>query len=342
MFVDFVGFEVVGGKGGNGCVSFRREKFIEFGGPDGGSGGEGGDVIIRANNNLTTLLDFTQRKLFKAKNGLSGSGARRTGAKGEDLILEVPVGTQVFDQEINILLADLQKHGDEILIAKGGKGGAGNAVFKSSTNQTPEKAVMGSPGEEKFVSLCLKIFCDIGLVGFPNAGKSSLLAALTRATPKIANYPFTTLNPNIGVVDIKNYDQFVIGDIPGLIEGASEGKGLGDRFLQHVERCKALFHLVSLENENLLTAYKIIRNELAEYDKMALAEGIEAGLCDKHEVVLISKTDTLLPEEISDKSAELVDFLRKNNTEFMFVSTFNPQELELAREKMSQVYLRLK
>jgi GTP-binding protein len=276
-------------------VSFRREKFIEFGGPDGGDGGRGGAVIAECVDGLNTLIDYRYQQHFKAKTGGHGMGAQRTGANGTDMILRVPVGTQVFDEDNETLLADLTHVGQRVVLAKGGNGGFGNLHFKSSTNRAPRHANPGQPAEERTIWLRLKLIADAGLVGLPNAGKSTFLAAVSAAKPKIADYPFTTLHPQLGVVSVDGRE-FVIADIPGLIEGAHEGAGLGDRFLGHVERCRVLLHLVDGTCEHAGKAYKTVREELDAYGH---------GLVDKPEIVVLNKADALAPEPLKEQVARL-------------------------------------
>ena len=263
-FLDQIKIYLKAGTGGSGSSSFRREKFIEFGGPDGGDGGNGGSIIIIADKNLNTLIDFRYQQHFKAERGENGKGKKKTGKGGKDLILKAPVGTQVLEEDNNTLIEDLTKDGQKIIIAKGGKGGLGNVRFKSSTNRAPRKKTEGDSGESFWVWLQLKVIADIGIIGMPNSGKSSLLSALTSAKPKIANYPFTTINPNLGVA---SYDdkEVTLADIPGLIEGAHEGVGLGDKFLKHIERCKNILHLIDISNDNLLENYFKVRKELFKY-----------------------------------------------------------------------------
>ena len=296
-FLDQAKVFIKSGDGGPGAVSFRREAFIEFGGPDGGDGGRGGDVIAECVDGLNTLIDFRYQQHFKARPGTPGAGRNQFGPKGDSITLRLPVGTQIIDDENGTLLADLTKVGQTIVLARGGDGGFGNARFKSSTNQAPRKALPGWPGEEFWVWLRLKLIADIGLVGLPNAGKSTFLASVTRARPKIADYPFTTLHPGLGVVGMGGED-FVLADIPGLIEGASEGAGLGHRFLGHVERCGALLHLVDGTADDPVESYRTIRGELEAYG---------GGLADKREVVALSKADALGVEDarvIADLLAE--------------------------------------
>jgi len=300
-FLDEAKVYIQSGAGGNGCVSFRREKFIEFGGPNGGDGGRGGDVIVEAVNGLNTLIDYRYQQHFKAQRGGNGMGKDRAGANGKDAVLKVPVGTQVYEEDGETLLADLTEVGQRVTIAKGGNGGFGNAHFKSSTNRAPRNANPGLPGEELTIRLRLKLIADAGLVGLPNAGKSTFLATVTAAKPKIADYPFTTLHPQLGVVRVDDRE-FVIADLPGLIEGAHEGVGLGDRFLGHTERCRVLLHLVDATSEDVAAAYKVIRGELEAYGN---------GLEDKPEIVALSKCDALTPEEIKKQAAKLKKACKK-------------------------------
>jgi GTP-binding protein len=300
-FLDQAKIYVASGAGGNGCIAFRREKFIEFGGPNGGDGGKGGDVWIACVANLNTLIDYRYQQHFKAKPGGGGMGKNRAGANGDDCIVKVPPGTEIYAEDNETLLADLTEPGQRVLIAKGGNGGFGNAHFKSSTNQAPRFANPGQPGEELTIWLRLKLIADAGLVGLPNAGKSTFLATVSAAKPKIADYPFTTLHPNLGVVRAGDTD-FVLADIPGLIEGAHEGAGLGDRFLGHVERCRVLLHLVDATDEDVAGAYKTIRRELKAY-------GHE--LSKKKEIVALSKTDAIAPETLATRLAELKKAARK-------------------------------
>ena len=265
-FLDQVKIYIKAGNGGDGSPSFRREKFIEFGGPDGGDGGKGGSIILKSEQNLNTLIDFRYQQHHKAQRGENGAGQNRTGKGGLDLILKVPLGTQVFEEDNKTLIYDFTKIGEEFVAANGGKGGLGNSRFKSSTNRAPRKYTKGSIGEEFIIWLQLKTIADIGIIGLPNAGKSSLLAAITNANPKIANYEFTTLNPNLGVASYDN-KEITIADIPGLIEGANKGTGLGTQFLKHIERCKSLLHLIDITNVNLIKAYNQVKNELKNYSE---------------------------------------------------------------------------
>ena len=294
-FLDEARVYIRSGDGGAGAVSFRREKFIEFGGPDGGDGGRGGDVWVEAVNGLNTLIDFRYQQHFKAKTGMHGMGRNRTGAKGADVTLKVPVGTQIFEEDNETLIVDMVEEGQRYRLAAGGNGGFGNAHFKSSTNQAPNWANPGLEGEEKTIWLRLKLIADAGLVGLPNAGKSTFLAACTRARPKIANYPFTTLHPNLGVATIDE-QEFIIADIPGLIEGAHEGVGIGDRFLGHVERTRVLLHLVSAQEEDVAQAYRTVKHELEAYG---------GGLAEKPQIVALTQIDVLTDEDLKAKSKAL-------------------------------------
>ncbi|MBI1206627.1 MAG: GTPase ObgE [Azospirillum sp.] len=294
-FLDQAKVYLRSGDGGAGCVGFRREKFIEFGGPDGGDGGRGGSVVVEAVNGLNTLIDYRYRQHFKASRGGHGMGQNRSGAKADDVTLKVPVGTQVLDDDQETVLADFTEPGQRVVLCRGGDGGFGNAHYKSATNRTPTRADPGWPGEERWVWLRLKLIADAGLVGLPNAGKSTFLAACSRARPKIADYPFTTLTPNLGVVRAGD-EEFVIADIPGLIEGAHEGHGLGDRFLGHVERTRVLLHLVDGTQDDVAEAYRIIRGELEAYG---------AGLAEKSELVGLNKCDALTDEAIVERKAAL-------------------------------------
>ena len=290
-FLDQAKIYVKAGDGGSGSASFRREKYVEFGGPDGGDGGSGGSVIFVASKNLNTLIDFRYQQHFKAEKGQDGKGKKKTGKSGKDLILKVPVGTQIYEEDNNTLIEDLTKSEQKIIIANGGKGGLGNVRFKSSTNRSPRKKTTGNKGENFFIWLQLKVIADIGIIGMPNSGKSSLLSALTSAKPKIANYPFTTINPNLGVA---SYDdkEVTLADIPGLIEGAHEGIGLGDKFLRHIERCKSILHLIDITNENFLENYSQVRKELFKYSNK---------LTKKAEIIVFNKIDMIDEKEINKK-----------------------------------------
>jgi GTPase len=294
-FLDRAKIYVASGAGGHGSLSFRREKFIEFGGPDGGDGGRGGDVVVEAVDNLNTLIDYRYQQHFKAQNGRPGAGRNRTGADGADCVIRVPPGTQVFAEDEETLLADLVKPGERAVLLRGGRGGRGNMAFKSSTNQAPRRADPGEPGQEATIWLRLKLIADVGLLGLPNAGKSTFLAAVSGARPKIADYPFTTLHPGLGVASVDGRE-LVLADIPGLIEGASEGAGLGHRFLGHVERCRALLHLVDATQEDVARAYRVVREELAAYG---------AGLAAKPEIVALSKRDALDAETLKERKRAL-------------------------------------
>ena len=294
-FLDEAKIFVKSGDGGAGCVSFRREKFIEFGGPDGGDGGRGGDIIVEAVPNLNTLIDYRYQQHFKARRGYHGMGANRSGASGPTITLKVPVGTQILDDDKESVLFDLTKPGQRIVLCKGGDGGFGNTHYKSSTNQAPRQKGEGWPGEERWIWLRLKLIADAGLIGLPNAGKSTFLAAVSRAKPKIADYPFTTLHPQLGVVRADDRE-FVLADIPGLIEGAHEGAGLGDRFLGHIERCGVLIHLIDGTEEDVAGAYKTVRRELTAYSET---------LAQKREIVALNKCDALDEETIAEKSKKL-------------------------------------
>src|SRR5277367_5553162 len=299
-FLDQARVYIRSGDGGAGCVSFRREKFIEFGGPDGGDGGRGGDVVVECAGGLNTLIDFRYQQHFKAKTGIHGMGKNRAGGRGADAVLKVPAGTQVFEEGSEDLIADLKHEGERAVIAKGGNGGFGNAHFTTSTNRAPRRANPGQPGIERTIVLRLKLIADVGLVGLPNAGKSTLLATVSAARPKIADYPFTTLHPGLGVVKIDGRD-FVLADIPGLIEGAHDGRGLGDRFLGHVERCGAILHLVDATGDHAGTAYKTVRRELAAYG---------GGLAEKAEIVALSKVDAVDAETFKQQRERLVRAMR--------------------------------
>ncbi len=300
-FLDLTKIYLKAGDGGNGCVGWRREKFIEFGGPDGGDGGRGGDVIFEAARNLNTLIDFRYQQHFKAERGHDGSRSNCAGRDGEDLIIRVPVGTEILSEDKEEVLADLSRDGERFVLLEGGNGGFGNAHFKGPTNQAPDYANPGLPGPELWVWLRLKLIADVGLVGLPNAGKSTFLSVVTRARPKIASYPFTTLHPNLGVAQVGELE-FVIADIPGLIEGAHEGAGLGDRFLGHVERCAVLLHLVDGTEEDVAAAYKTIRGELKAYG---------GGLARKKELVALNKIDALDEATRAEKADALAKASRK-------------------------------
>ena len=301
-FLDQAKVYVRSGDGGAGCVSFRREKFIEFGGPDGGDGGRGGDVVVECAKGLNTLIDFRYQQHFKAKVGVHGMGKNRAGGRGADAVLKVPAGTQVFDEDGETLLADLRNEGERVVLLRGGNGGFGNAHFTTSTNRAPRRANPGEVGQERTLILRLKLIADAGLVGLPNAGKSTLLAAVSAAKPKIADYPFTTLHPGLGVVRVDGRD-FVLADIPGLIEGAHEGHGLGDRFLGHIERCRVLLHMVDATGANAGADYRTIRRELAAYG---------GGLSEKAEIVALSKVDAVDEETLRKQKDRLKRVMREH------------------------------
>jgi GTP-binding protein len=294
-FLDEAKVYIGSGAGGNGCIAFRREKFIEFGGPSGGDGGRGGDVIVEAVNGLNTLIDYRYQQHFMAGRGENGMGKDRHGAGGADKIMKVPVGTQIYEEDGETLIADLTYVGQRVTLAKGGNGGFGNAYFKTSTNQAPRRANPGQPGEERTIRLRLKLIADAGLIGLPNAGKSTFLARVTAAKPKIADYPFTTLHPQLGVVRVDDRE-FVLADLPGLIEGAHEGVGLGDRFLGHTERCRVILHLVDGTGADAGADYKTVRAELDAYGN---------GLEDKPEIVALTKSDSMSPDDIKKQMAKL-------------------------------------
>jgi GTP-binding protein len=295
-FLDQAKIYLRSGDGGDGVVAFRRERFIEFGGPDGGMGGRGGNIEFEAVQNLNTLIDFRYTQHFRARKGGNGAGSDRTGAGAEDVLIKVPVGTQIFDDDQETMLADLDQPGKRVVLLSGGDGGFGNAHFKTSTNRAPRRADKGWPGEERWVWLRLKLIADAGLVGLPNAGKSTFLSVVSAARPKIADYPFTTLHPQLGVVRLSITQEFVLADIPGLIEGAHEGAGLGDRFLGHVDRCAVLLHLVDGAAGNVVKAWRTVREELRAYG---------GGLADKPEIIALNKSDAMTPREISSRKAAL-------------------------------------
>ena len=314
-FLDQAKIYIKAGNGGSGSASFRREKFVEYGGPDGGDGGDGGSIIVQSDRNLNTLIDFRYAQHFKAQHGKPGSKRNKTGANGEDLILKVPLGTQVYEEDKNTLIYDFTKNKEKYLVASGGKGGLGNVRFKSSTNRAPRKKTNGKLGEEFWIWLQLKVIADIGIIGKPNAGKSSLLAALTRAKPKIANYPFTTINPNLGV-SYYGGKEITLADIPGLVEGAHKGVGLGDKFLRHIERCKILLHLIDISEDDLLNSYKKIKSELSNYDK---------DLIKKKEIIFFNKSDLLDENQINEK---LKEFKKKIKTKYEVVSVYSNKDLQ--------------
>lgn len=317
-FLDEAKIYLEAGDGGNGCMSFRHEKYVEYGGPNGGDGGNGGSIIFRAVRNLNTLIDFRYQQHFRAEKGRPGEGSECTGRSGKDLIVKVPVGTVIFAEDKKTVIADMVNDGEEVLVAKGGRGGWGNVHFKSSTNQAPERADPGKPGDKLAVWLRLKLIADIGLVGFPNAGKSTLLSVLTAARPKIANYPFTTLHPNLGVLYI--YDkEYVMADLPGLIEGASEGVGLGHRFLGHAERCKVVLHLIDGIQEDVVGAYKTIQEELQNYGDV---------LDKKPEIVVLNKIDSLSEDEVKEKVSALKKASKKEVIAISGIAKIGIEELK--------------
>ena len=301
-FLDQAKIHIQSGNGGNGCVSFRREKFVEFGGPNGGNGGKGGDIIIKCVDGLNTLIDYRYRQHFKAKNGSPGMGSDKTGRSGEDTIIEVPRGTLILEEDNEEVIADVVNKDQSLTILKGGNGGFGNAHFKSSENQTPRTANDGENGQEKWIWLRLKLIADIGLIGLPNAGKSTLISTVSEAKPKIADYPFTTLNPVLGIAKY-NDNELVIADIPGLIEGAHEGKGLGDRFLGHIERCNLLLHLIDANDSDVINSWKTVRNEISAYSK---------ELDEKKEIIVLSKSDSINEEKLDEKLIILKDYTNKD------------------------------
>ena len=320
-FLDQVKIYIKAGDGGNGSPSFRREKFIEFGGPDGGDGGKGGSIILKSERNLNTLIDYRYQQHHKAERGGGGAGKNRTGRGGDNLILKVPIGTQVFEEDNKTLIYDFKNEKEEFVAANGGKGGLGNTRFKSSTNRAPRKFTKGTVGEEYVIWLQLKTIADIGIIGLPNAGKSSLLAAITSATPKIANYKFTTLNPNLGVA-VYDDKEITLADIPGLIEGAHTGIGLGIKFLKHIERCKTLIHLIDITEENIENLYKQVRNELGKYSK---------DLLKKDELIVFNKIDLIDKNKLKEKKDK---FSKKTKNEVLTISTFDKPSVIKIKSKL--------
>ncbi len=318
-FLDQAKIYVKAGNGGSGSSSFRREKFVEFGGPDGGDGGTGGSVIFESERNLNTLIDFRYKQHFNAEHGKSGSKKNKTGGGGKDLILQVPTGTQIFEEDNNTLIYDFTKDKERFVVATGGEGGLGNTRFKSSTNRAPRKKTLGKKGEEFWVWLQLKVIADAGIIGLPNAGKSSLLSRCTRAKPKIANYPFTTINPNLGVLNI-NHKEVILADIPGLIEGSHKGVGLGDKFLRHIERCKVLIHLIDISEKDIIGNYLKIRNELSKYDKSILK---------KKEIVIFNKSDLVNMDLITKK---LKNFKKETKKDFQIISLVSKENFEKVKK----------
>jgi GTP-binding protein len=320
-FLDQVKIYVKAGNGGDGSPSFRREKFIEYGGPDGGDGGKGGSIILKSEENLNTLIDFRYQQHHKAERGENGMGQNRTGRGGKDLTLKVPLGTQVFEEDNKTLIYDFIKPQEKFIAASGGKGGLGNTRFKSSTNRAPKKFTKGESGEEFTIWLQLKTIADIGIIGLPNAGKSSLLASITNANPKIANYQFTTLNPNLGIASYNN-KEITIADIPGLIEGAHQGTGLGIQFLKHIERCKTLLHLIDITNNNLEKAYYQVKNELKSYS---------SDLLKKKELIILNKIDLIDYEQAKEITDE---FSKKVNGEILMLSTLKKDSVSQIKAKL--------
>ncbi len=320
-FLDQVKIYIKAGNGGSGSPSFRREKFIEFGGPDGGDGGKGGSIILKSERNLNTLIDFRYQQHFKAQRGEDGKGKNQTGKGGKDLFLKVPVGTQVFEEDNKTLIYDFKKQNEDFVAALGGKGGLGNTRFKSSVNRAPKKFTKGIKGEEFCIWLQLKTIADIGIIGLPNAGKSSLLASVTKATPKIANYKFTTLNPNLGVAIYDN-KEIILADIPGIIEGAHSGTGLGIKFLKHIERCKTLLHLIDVNEDDLVHSYKQIRNELGKYSK---------DLLKKNELIVFNKIDLIGKNELKEK---IENFNKKIKKKVLLLSTINKKYISQIKSKL--------
>jgi len=320
-FLDQVKIFIKAGDGGAGSPSFRREKFIEFGGPDGGDGGKGGSIILKSERNLNTLIDYRYQQHFKSERGGDGKGKNQTGKSGSNLYLKVPIGTQVFEEDNKTLIFDFKKTNDEFVAANGGKGGVGNTRFKSSTNRAPKKFTKGAKGEEFWIWLQLKTIADIGIIGLPNAGKSSLLASITSATPKIANYKFTTLNPNLGVA-VYDDKEITLADIPGLIEGAHTGAGLGIKFLKHIERCRTLLHLIDVNEDNLMNTYKQVRNELKEYSK---------ELIKKEEIIVFNKIDLIDKKTLNEK---IKNFENKINKKILTLSTMNKSSVSKIKSKL--------
>ncbi|PIZ31699.1 MAG: GTPase ObgE [Alphaproteobacteria bacterium CG_4_10_14_0_8_um_filter_53_9] len=311
-FLDEALITIRAGNGGAGAVSFRREKFIEFGGPDGGNGGKGGDVILEAHNNLNTLIDYRYTQIFKAKTGMHGMGRDRNGAQGDDVVLKVPLGTEIIDEESGQVLFDMTEEGQRIILARGGRGGRGNASYKTSINRAPRQHTLGEEGLELKIRLRLKLLADVGLLGLPNAGKSTFLSKVSRAKPKIADYPFTTLKPALGMVAVPTENEggskeIMVADLPGLIQGAAQGTGLGHRFLKHVSRCRAVLHLVDATQEKPEAAYKIIRQELAEYDEM-----VDENLCALPEVLVLTKADLMEDAELIKLQKAMKKKLKKD------------------------------
>ena len=318
-FLDQAKIYIKAGNGGSGSASFRREKFVEYGGPDGGDGGDGGSIIVESDRNLNTLIDFRYTQHFKAQNGKPGSKRNKTGGNGKDLILKVPTGTQIYEEDNNTLIYDFTKNKEKYLVASGGRGGLGNVRFKSSTNRAPRKKTNGKIGEEFWIWLQLKVIADVGIIGLPNAGKSSFLSKCTRAKPKIASYPFTTINPNLGVLNM-NHKEIILADIPGLIEGSHKGVGLGDKFLRHIERCKTLIHLIDISEKDIFDNYLKIRNELSKYDKKILK---------KKEIIIFNKSDLIDMNDIKNK---LDNFKKRVKKDFEIISLMSNQNFEKVKK----------
>ena len=320
MFIDYVKIRVKSGQGGSGCMSFHREKYVDKGGPDGGDGGRGGSVILKANQQLRTLQDFTYQKEYAAKRGQHGMGSNKHGKSAVDITLEVPVGTVVKDAETGELLADIIYDGQEFVVAKGGKGGRGNARFATPTHRSPREWEVGDPGQDILIELELKLIADIGLVGLPNAGKSTLLSVISSAKPKIAGYPFTTLQPNLGIVRWREFSSFVVADIPGLIEGAHEGKGLGHQFLRHIERTRALAYLIDISDEDPQSTFKILYNELKNYSKQ---------LIQKPAIIVITKIDT--------QSEPVTKIKLKTKLRVLYISSISGKNIDLLKEEFNNL-----
>ena len=322
-FIDESKITITSGNGGNGCLSFLREANAPLGGPNGGNGGNGGNVIFKTTRSINTLIDYQFKKHFKAQNGASGKGSNRNGKKGEDIILRVPIGTQILTESGKVIV-DLHQENQQITLLEGGKGGLGNTAFKTSQNRAPKITQNGALGQELIIKLHLKIISDVGIIGFPNSGKSTLLSTISRAKPKIANYPFTTLKPSLGVVYVDEYE-FVMADIPGLIKGASEGVGLGDRFLKHIERCKALLHLIDISTADIVDSYKIIRTELEKYSSI---------LAQKPEIIALNKSDLMTPEE-AKKIVQKIE--KKLKLPVILISAATKNNLTLLKRELLQM-----
>ncbi len=317
-FLDQAKIYIKAGNGGSGSSSFRREKYVEFGGPDGGDGGNGGSVILESERNLNTLIDFRYKQHFKAENGKAGSKKNKTGAGGKDLVLKIPVGTQIYEEDNNSLIYDFINNKEKFVVATGGQGGLGNTKFKSSTNRAPRRKTDGKKGEEFWIWLQLKVIADIGIIGLPNAGKSSFLSKCTRAKPKIANYPFTTINPNLGVLGF-NHKEIILADIPGLIEGSHKGIGLGDKFLRHIERCKTLIHLIDVSEKNLSENYLKVRSELSKYDK---------GILKKKELIIFNKIDLIEKDTLGEKLRDFKNKIKKNYETVSLITNTNLEKIK--------------